>query len=164
MVYRGQWRLAGILLYISGSSPYHTGNIVASLSDYENWINKVITNYDSDQDGLPDHFESTYGNGVDMISSSDHDGDSFSNYDEWIADTNPNTPNSYFRIIGQQNKTNLVFSSSPFRQYQVQFSTNLMDNSWIETNQWIEGEINQTVAVIPVEDIYRYNRVEVQIP
>ena len=162
--YRGQWRLAGILLYISGSSPYHTGNIVASLSDYENWINKVITNYDSDQDGLPDHFESTYGNGVDMISSSDHDGDSFSNYDEWIADTNPNNPNSYFRIIGQQNKTNLVFSSSPFRQYQVQFSTNLMDNSWIETNQWIEGEINQTVAVIPVEDIYRYNRVEVQIP
>ena len=99
-----------------------------------------------------------------MISFDDQDGDSFSNYDEWIADTDPNNPNSYFRIIGQQNKTNLVFSSSPFRQYQIQFSTNLIENSWIETNQWMMGEINQTVAVIPVEDAYRYNRVEVQIP
>ena len=34
------------------------------------WISNVITDHDSDLDGLPDHFESTYGNGFDMICES----------------------------------------------------------------------------------------------
>lgn len=162
--YRGEWRLAGILLYISGASPYYTGNIVASLSNYDTWIDNMINDFDSDSDGLPDHFESTYGNGSDMVPGNDQDGDLFSNYEEWIADTNPNDENSFFKIIGQENKTNLVFLSSPFRQYQVQFCTNLINNVWIETNLWIDGDVNQTVAVIPIDDVFRCNRIEVQIP
>lgn len=160
----GEWKLAGVLLYVSGLPPYHTGNVAASLKEYDIWINNTINEYDSDSDGLPDHYEAAYGNGSDMVPWNDEDGDSFSNYEEWIADTNPIDINSYFKIIGQQNKTNLIFLSSPFRQYQVQFCTNLINSTWVETNDWIDGEIYQTIAVIPIEDNYRYNRVEVQIP
>lgn len=56
---------------------------------------------DTDADGLPDYYESA--NGLDIASGSDTngpsgdaDGDSMSNFEEWIAGTAANNPSSYF--------------------------------------------------------------------
>ena len=162
--YRGQWRLAGILLYLSGSDPNYTGNIAANISDYSDWIELMINNNDSDSDGLPDHYESSYGNGQNMNPNDDLDSDSFTNYDEWIADTNPNNSESFFKILHPYNPSNLTFSSSILREYKILYSTNLKNNSWINTNEWFSGNSVQTTAQIPIIQNSRFNRVEVQIP
>ena len=162
--YQGQWRLAGILLYLNGTDPNYTGNISANISNYSDWIDKTISNYDSDIDGLPDHFEASYGNDLDMNPNDDLDGDSFTNYQEWIADTLPNDSNSFFKILNPHNSSNLTFSSSSLRQYKIIFCSNLADNSWVNTNQWFTGDDIQTTAFTPDISAVRFNRVKVQIP
>ena len=162
--YRGQWRLAGILLYLNGTDPNYTGNIAANISDYSDWIELMINNHDSDLDGLPDHYESSYGNSQNMNPNDDLDGDSFTNYDEWIADTNPNDSQSFFKIIHPYNPSNITFSSSSLRQYKIIFCSNLADNSWVNTNQWFTGDDIQTTAFTPDISAVRFNRVKVQIP
>ena len=95
----------------------------------------------------------------------DMDNDGFTNYEEWIADTNQIDELSRLRIlVNSSTSSNVVFLSSSNREYRVEFSTNLLDNSWIATNQWIIGNDPETTISIPVDQEYQINRIRVRHP
>ena len=122
-------------------------------------------NNDSDNDGLPDGFELSHDGNINMNVDDDMDNDGFTNYEEWIADTNPIDELSRLRIlVNSSTSSNIVFLSSSNREYRVEFSTNLLDNSWTTTNQWIIGNDPETTISIPVDEQYQINRIRVRLP
>lgn len=64
----------------------------------------LITNIeppvDEDDDDLPDAYEvTTFGSTKETTGDEDSDGDCHTNYDEWLAGTDPNDPNSKLQLI-----------------------------------------------------------------
>jgi hypothetical protein len=90
---------------------------------------------DTDQDGLPDEWESAYGfNANDRNDvNADSDGDSLSNGQEYQAGTDPTNALSYLRIeppsAGDPYQT-LTFYAGSNRTYTVQFKESLTVGRW----------------------------------
>jgi predicted outer membrane repeat protein len=62
----------------------------------------------------------------------DFDGDGHNNFSEWLAQTVPTNPNSFFRTDIQRQSGNFSFDfiAAPSRTYQLQQSTDLISNNW----------------------------------
>ncbi|MFL2860420.1 MAG: serine protease [Pontiellaceae bacterium] len=164
-----QWKLAGgIILLLPPADPNepdnYPGNLMIEIRKYLSWINDVLDGVDSDGDGLPNHFEDSYGAGTNMDAGADTDGDGQSNLQEWFADTIPTDGNSVFELLGSSTPSSLHFSSSASREYQVQFRTNLMTGSWIETNAWSYGESGSSIRTAATNNLIQFNRIGVRIP
>jgi len=159
------WVLAGINAYRSGSNPY-TGNDAVKMADYVDWIKSVITDYDTDMDGLPDWWETLYGgNATSMVASVDLDSDDFTNYEEWLADTVPTNETSFLEILDFSTETNLVFSSSTNRTYLVEYRTNLANTNeiWQVEVDWFAGYLFQTVQSVSTVSSNRFYRVRAKL-
>ena len=91
---------------------------------------------DTDSDGMPDLWESTYGlspaNAAD--SGLDGDGDKQSNLAEYIADTNPNDIASLFLATLQPSAQQLYWNASPDRLYTILHSPDLQSWETVESN------------------------------
>jgi hypothetical protein len=88
---------------------------------------------DSDGDGLPDAWETTYFNDPSSADpDADPDGDSMSNRAEYLAGTDPTDPSSYLRIDPVTAAPDAVvsFLARPQRTYTVEYSDNLAPGSW----------------------------------
>jgi hypothetical protein len=89
---------------------------------------------DTDGDSMTDPWELQYGlcptNPADAVL--DSDADTIDNRNEWIADTIPTNPNSYFVINAISNTPNctVYFTSSTNRHYSLEYCTNLVDCAW----------------------------------
>jgi len=158
-----EWTLTGINLYRSGTGPY-TGNAAAMIHDYISWIKSVIVDYDTDMDGLPDWWEAEHG---ETEAGDDPDGDGFTNYDEWLADTLPNDGNSFLRVMEYTNATSLVFSSSTNRKYQVQYRIDLADTNEVWQTEpgadWDDGSYPQTARSVSTATSNRFYRVRAKL-
>lgn len=98
---------------------------------------------DSDNDGIPDWWCVKYGlNPVSNIALNDDDNDGENNYREFVADTNPTDPFSFFRILSFEYAPypKIYFRSSTNRLYSLYYITNIAKA--LQTN-WLSVE-NQT--------------------
>ncbi len=132
----GTWKLVGTLANRLGAGPNYTGNFAVGTTHYVNWIKSVIVDYDSDMNGLPDWWEAEHG-----VSdpAADPDSDTFSNYQEWLADTLPTNGVSYLALGPFFNGADLEFSSSTNRVYQVERNDNLTNDVWTAATDWFVG-------------------------
>ncbi len=95
-----------------------------------------LINPDTDGDGIPNVWEDLYSLGSTVSNqTADADGDGFSNFEEYIADTNPTNGAQFFRIAITE--TGVGFPSSSNRFYTLQFRTNLMEGSWQDVDSQI---------------------------
>lgn len=99
---------------------------------------KLVVMTDSVGDGIPNQWRQEYfgGDGTttngDSSSASDPDHDGANNYHEFLADTNPTNPLSYFCIQALQRQTSpgVSFLSSTARVYTLYGVDNLRTNGW----------------------------------
>jgi len=106
---------------------------------------------DTDSDGIADICETTYGFKQDDPSDRDidPDGDGMSNFEEYIAGTNPTNPESVFKISSvelQPDGTTVKFTSISNRTYTVEFTTNLDDN-WTKLLDLSAKTTNRTETI-----------------
>ena len=162
-----EWALTGITLYRSGSDPY-TGNSVAMIHDYSDWIHETMDAItgDSDSDGIPNWWEEQYA--TDVLASADQDGDGQSGIDEYIADTDPTDSNSFGTLDGSVTSSNQTFTffGSTARQVQLFYTTNGLTATnlvWTPHGSPIWGEGADTeIVTTNIEDRVFY-RVQVTL-
>jgi hypothetical protein len=136
------------------------------ISSHYTWITNNIPDFDRDVDGLPDWWETLYaGNPTAMEREGHLDGDGFTNYEEWLADTVPTDSNSFLRVTAYTNSTSLVFSSSDKRKYQIQYHTDLAETnvSWQTEVDWFEGDPLQTAQSVSNFSSNRFYRVRAKL-
>ncbi len=87
---------------------------------------------DADFDGIPDDYELLYsGSTTGLVATADNDLDGLNNLQEWIAMTNPNDSNSYFRIntISASNQqATITWNSFSNRTYTIMGKSDLTND------------------------------------
>ncbi len=91
---------------------------------------------DSDADGLPDNWERVFFGNLEGGGSADGDGDGQTNWEEFIAGTNPVDASSILRLAPLVETTSegykfIAWAHNPNRTYTVQYKTNLTDPEWL---------------------------------
>ena len=98
-----------------------------------------IARPDTDGDGMPDAWEQQrFGNLTKASISTDSDGDGQSDAAEYAADTDPNNPASFLKIVSHtysngQTQVALRFTAQPTRLYRIQESVDLKTWNTITT-------------------------------
>jgi hypothetical protein len=90
---------------------------------------------DKNGSGLPIAWEEYYFGGTNINPNADADGDGMSNFQEYLAGTNPRDPTSYLRITAVKgnnvgSSATLTWTSVPSRLYLVEERTNLTSGAW----------------------------------
>ena len=128
--------------------------------------------YDADGDGMPSTWETN--NGLsDLIAvgpdgaTGDPDTDDVGNYDEYVADTDPQNSNSCLEVVVFQHTSNSVvtYTSTNTRYYLVQVATNVQPEGYW-TNLYataIPGANGTMMTNEPGEWTNRFYRVKVQL-
>ena len=105
---------------------------------------------DTDGDGLPDNWETNYFGVRGANPNDDSDGDGMTNWQEYIAGTDPTNPLSYLRIerlAGAPNEATLEFNAVSNRTYTVLFKNTLADPVWSKLGD-VEARTTNRVATI----------------
>jgi hypothetical protein len=131
------------LYSITVRNPAVPGGITASFS---------LTVYaDSDNDGLPDHWELRYfGNALVANPGADSDNDTLNNLEEYIAGTNPVDPLSYLKVNRVRpglGVTSIEFSAVSNLTYTVQFSDKLQPVVWQRLSDVPARPFNRTETI-----------------
>lgn len=144
--------------------PENRGGIGVPTPDNDNDGIPDSSDPDDDNDGIPDVYESANGlNPFSNDANGDLDHDGMSNYNEFIAGTSANNPNSVFRVL--RTSTNLgtvqiTWSSVAGKNYEVLSSSEPNGPFSISTNTASAGN-GETSASIPVNESSRFFRIRV---
>jgi len=96
---------------------------------------------DTDADGMDDDWEMAYFNTLARDGSGDFDGDGIPDRDEYRAGTNPASNASVLQVLTVSALVNsgvtVVWSSTPGRDYRVQYKDSVDDLSWQEVPETI---------------------------
>ena len=103
-----------------------TGNLTASA-----FLTYVT---DSDADGMPDAWETAYGSEPNNPADAmlDRDGDGLSNWQEYVAGTDPTDASSYLKVtvLAADGSASVAFGAVSNRTYTVQFTDGLGEGAW----------------------------------
>jgi hypothetical protein len=136
------------------------------ISSRYSWITNNIPDFDRDVDGLPDWWEIEHaGDPVAMERDADPDGDTFTNYDEWLSDTVPTDGGSYLRMSGYTVAGQVVFESSTRRSYRVEFLADLADTDqmWEVEEDWFVPASTQTAVSVSSSTPGGFYRLRVKV-
>lgn len=122
---------------------------------------------DTDSDGMPDSWENRYYGGTTNANpAGNSDGDPFSNYEEYLAGTNPTNSGSFFEITGfnaQSGMYQVVWmggtngATSPYGIFQ---NTNLFSSNWVPAGYQIRQEgTNVWLTTAPTGSLHYYYRI-----
>ena len=110
---------------------------------------------DADADGIPDAWELTHAGNLDALNrDGDLDKDGFSDWSEYLADTNPADPKSYLAILDFASAqsgsiAHLRWTSQPTRQYRVlarqQFG---IGTSWADAGLPVQAGDGNPISVV----------------
>ncbi len=142
------------------SSSQKSSFYASRISSRYSWITNNVADFDQDVDLLPDWWESTYtNNATAMSSATDSDGDDFTNFEEYLADTNPTNAASFFEMSGFVASTvqTIYFTGSTARQYQVFYTTNdlaVTNVVWVaaHTNTITGAGVNSSITVTNMQE------------
>ena len=122
---------------------------------------------DSDDDGIPDTWELSYG--LNPFSPADalidSDGDGINNLSEFISLTIPTNGTSFFRVENIAVSGNVAVTispSSPSRLYTLEYSVNLADSIWTQVSGQVDQPGGGTLTNIATTG--RLHRVRVRMP
>jgi hypothetical protein len=161
-----------------GSLDWGDSNIYAS---------RILDAYsDADEDGLPDFWELSHFGDLSHSAEGDDDtggGDGETNYEEYVAGTDPTDPLSVFRMteitrfVGPEPSVTIFWNSVDDRTYSVHYSDSSFGGSMLwsvaedaipssgtGTNTWLDSGDWRTGNVSPDDVPHRYYRVSVDQP
>lgn len=161
------WELVGTMTTRTNNTYNYTGNFAVATKYHVGWIKSVIVDYDTDMDGLPDWWEMKYGGDATSMERDGHlDDDTFTNHEEWLADTVPTNGTSYLDIAYSPPASVLIFSGSTNRAYQVQRRVNLANTNevWQVDVDWFDGTDTQMVRSVTTTPSNGFYRVRAKLP
>ena len=140
-------------LVITNCQPGVAGSFRATVTNLAGFVNSssvaLTVLADTDADGLPDVWESSYfGNTTNASGTADADEDGMINGDEFIAGTNPTNALSVLKIaLTATNAELLEFVAQANLGYTVQFRTNLESATWNVVTNIAANSLVRTVQV-----------------
>ncbi len=173
-------RLDANLRLTTGSPLIDTGTNIASLAGLQRMLDGngdgtprtdvgahefLFPSADSNDDGIPDGWVDRYG--MDPLDTAvgvrDPDGDGHTTADEWIADTDPTSAGSVLRL--DTTEAGFEFLTSSNRVYAVQFSTNLLSDTWNYMPQFnsFPGTGARTTVPVPSTNRAGFFRVQARL-
>jgi hypothetical protein len=114
---------------------------------------------DSDSDGLPDDWES--GNDLDPDNANDagpdSDADGMTNWEEYIAGTDPMDDSSYLKVnrISASDSVSLEFKALANTTYSVLFKSALDDAEWRKLGDVIARPTDRVESLVDSEPAFR---------
>ncbi len=124
-----------------------------------------------DTNGLPIAWEMTYFGKTGIDPKADPDGDGVSNYEEYLAGTNPTNGSDYLHIThygtmpGGTNAT-LIWASVPTRFYYIQETLNLSPAGWTDNSLGLitSGGTSTTGSFTDTNAAHRFYRIQAARP
>ena len=109
---------------------------------------------DANHNGIPDWWEQKYGL-TNSVAGTDTDHDGFTDYQEYIAGTDPTNPNDYPRLVLTQslfqNKKLTIPYTDSARRYTIEGNTNatLLPNQWFVVGDFFGSNAPSDVDISP---------------
>jgi hypothetical protein len=135
--------------YVSPGSGY--GNIAEFSIDFESDLETELS-----VDLLPDEWELLYFGGMDVslgAEDEDFDGDSVSNYDEWVAGTDPTDAKDFLSL---EPALGVTWKSQQDRSYRIEYT----DDNWSSSasSETLSGNGDTLVWIDPTTGDVQHNR------
>ncbi|MBI4327346.1 MAG: immunoglobulin domain-containing protein, partial [Chloroflexi bacterium] len=150
----------GLLSFIAQADSGGAYTLTLTNAAYSNpnltWTNWFVTVLiDTDNDGLPDSWETAHGLNPNSPpndlsdANGDADGDGMKNFDEYVAGTNPNDPASYLKVdlLDGGGPASLSFRAASNRTYTVQYRDGLGIAQWQKLLDVVAQSTNFTATV-----------------
>ena len=121
---------------------------------------------DVDGDGMWDAWELANFGTLASNATGNADGDAFSNYEEFLADTSPTNANAFLELVVITNAPPVAagWPSSAARWYDVDASTNLLAPEWINIASNVAGSGALLAVADTAADSNRSYRVRAKLP
>jgi len=155
--------------YITATATDPYGNT----SEFSAWVRVVPDDevFDADGDGMPNDWEDDHGldpydRTGDEGADGDPDTDYTDNFNEYVADTDPQDSTNYFHftVIDHPDNTIVTYTSTNSRYYIVSYATNMNAESWTDLYaSSVQGSNGTTTTNDVGTTNSRMYRVQVQI-